>query len=257
MRITRLLAVLVLVVPVLGSVDALEAGPIVYIGLDPGNGHFQPEASPLMANAARFAGGSVDPAIGYLEAGAGFGSGTVGPKLVSEGFTNLTLLTSASLAIIDLTVYDVLYFGPTTSSTTIADYVAASAAILAYVNGSGGLVVEPNVFDASSWSWVPDAAAIGHSGATNVGDNTVTIVDPGHPVMQGLTSAGLSGWNSSIHSTFSTPAAAGYSVLAVGGTGTAAIIVKGGLVVPEPSSFALLGLGALGLIAYRRKRRAA
>jgi len=39
--------------------------------------------------------------------------------------------------------------------------------------------------------------------------------------------------------------------------GLDAIVFSGDVVVPEPSSFALLGLGALGLIAYRRKRRAA
>ena len=229
------------------------AGPIVYIGLDPGNGHFQPETGPLIGNATRFAGGSLDPKIGYLETGGGF-SGALGPKLTGEGFTDTTLLTSASLAVIDLSIFDMLYFGPTTDVSTIADYVAASGAIASYVAGSGGLVVEPEVFAAASWSWVPDAALIGHSGGINVATETVTITAPLHPVMSGLTSPGLSGWGFSVHSTFSTAAAAGYTVLATDAAGTPVIITKSAVGVPEPTTVVLLGIGLVAL-GFRRKRK--
>ena len=229
------------------------AGPIVYIGLDPGDGHFQPETGPLIKNATTFAGGSLDPKIGYLEAGGGFSTGTLGPKLTAEGFTDTTLLTSASLAVIDLSIFDMLYFGPTTDVSTIADYVAASAAIASYVAGSGGLVVEPEVQAASSWSWVPDAALIGHSGSLNVGTEAVSITAPLHPVMSGLTSTGLSGWGFSVHSTFSTAAAAGYTVLATDASGTPVIITKT-VGVPEPTTVMLLGVGLVA-VGFRRKRK--
>jgi hypothetical protein len=46
------------------------------------------------------------------------------------------------------------------------DHAALTGAIAAFVAAGGGLVVEAQVFDAASWSWVPDAALIGHSGST-------------------------------------------------------------------------------------------
>ena len=245
-RLTNCFAVLW----VLFGVAAADAGNIVYLGLDPAHGHIGriPEV-PLIRNAARFAGGSLDPKIGYLEGGGGFGSNT-GTKLSMAGFTDITLLAPGDLDTIDLTIYDVLYFGPHTNAAVIDDYQTAAVDILAYVNGSGGLVVEPEIFRANSWSWVPHAGLIGHSGATNVVEDTVVITNPSHPVMAGLTSAGLSNWGGAIHSTFSTPAAAGFEVLATNAFGIPVIIV-----IPEPTTLSLLTIGSLALIKRKRPAR--
>lgn len=248
------LTIAFLLVAVFHGVTA-KAGRIVYLGLDP-TSHNVPEAGPLMFNAASWAGGSADPSIAVVNEITGFGGNTV-TKLGAQGFTDVTSVASGSLTAIDLSVFDLLYVAPTTAGSTVANLIAASSDIAAFVAGGGGLVVEPEVFAAGSWSWVPDAALIGHSGSTNDTGNTVTIVEPLHPVMSGLSSAGLSNWLISVHSTFATPGAAGYTTLATKG-GVAAIIVKDTgpepPAVPEPGTLLLVTTGALGLFAIRRRR---
>jgi hypothetical protein len=120
-------------------------------------------------------------------------------------------IPSGALASADLQPYDVLYLGPTTD---VADYAAAAGAIRELGGFGGGLVVEPNVLDPESWSWVPSADRIGHSGAANVGFDTVSIVAPSHPIVEGLTDQGLSHCDMSVHSNFTTPEAGGFVTLA-------------------------------------------
>lgn len=160
------------------------------------------------------------------------------------------------MTLAQLLAYDVLYFGPTTDATTIGHYTANAAKILAYTGSGGGLFVEPEVFDAGSWSWVPYAGLLGHSGPTNVGGETV-VLDPGAPAAlnAGLSNAGLSNWGFSIHSTFATPGAAGFSYASHSGSLTSPIgvTIYRDTTVPEPGLLALLGLGVAGIVRRRRQ----
>jgi len=240
--------VAIVVVLALSSPTA-QANRVVYCGLDPSSTSHcsdEPEAGVLVANMTRWAGGSTDPVIGYLEEGSGFGK-CLTTLLNAAGFTSMTLLNSSNLTTIDLSVYDVLYFGPTTSQAEIANYVAAASKIQSYVNAGGGLVVEPEVFAGNSWSWVPFANQIGHSGSTNVCTEVVTITAPSHPVMAGLTNAGLSRWSCSVHTYFANAEAAGFEVLAVDTYDRPAIIA-----IPEPCTVLLLGIGGLALVRKHR-----
>jgi hypothetical protein len=229
---------------------AAEAG-VVYLGLDP-SAHGQPQAPALVDNAVQFAGGGTNPTIALV----GDNSGGANSLLTSLGYTNITVISSANLGATNLNNFDMLYVALSTSNSTLADLVAASAQIDTYVNGGGGLLVEPQVFAAGSWSWVPLAGQIGHSGATNVATETVVIVDSLHPVMAGLTNAGLSNWGFSVHSFFATAGAAGFDILAVDGQGRPVIVALQNQAVPEPASMLAWGLlTGVGLVGYRLRRR--
>ena len=64
----------------------------------------------------------------------------------------------------------------------------------------------------------------------------MTIVETGHPVVNGLTNAELSNWGDSVHTTFSTPEAAGFLVVADGFDSQAAGDVPYIIVRPEAFS---------------------
>lgn len=266
--ITIAAAAVLLLVVAASSADA----NIVYIGLDPSSSaHPQPQTGPLIANATRFAAGMVDPRIALFREAPGGGFGfTTDTKMAAQGLTMVNTFNANQVGAVlggAFGMFDVLYFAPTTVDADIANYVANAAGIAAFASGGGGLVVEPNVFAAASWTWVPDAALIGHSGATNVGTENVSITAAGmaSPVMTGLTGPGLSGWGFSIHSNFRTPEAAGFETLALDVTsGNIPTIIArvsgpppGPGVIPEPASFSLLGVAGLGLAAYVWRRRKA
>jgi len=245
----KLFVIGALAVLTLTASNAWAVGRIVYIGADPTSSSHHPgqtEAALLAGNAATWAGGSSNPAVGYVESEAGFG-GSVATILTAAGLSNLTQIND--LTNDNLSGYDVVYVGPSTNLAQ-GNIVNAAANVLAYVNGGGGLVVEPEVFDANSWSWVPYANLIGHSGAANVcNPETVNIVAGGHPVMAGLTNAGLSNWGCSVHTTFATPAAAGFQTL----TETSpAPGIPHIIALPEPASLSLLVLGGLSMLRRRR-----
>jgi len=205
-------------------------GRLVYLGLDPSSnqhGCNDDQRFLLAGNAVRWVGQNNDPTTAFVNGGGGFGSET-GFVLALAGLTDLTEILVQDLDTADLSGFEALYIGPRTAG--VADLVAAAANVLSFVQSGGGLVVETNIIDPASWSWVPFADQIGHSGDDNTSSNGVTIVDGSHPVMQGLTSAGLSDWTDSVHSVFSSPGAAEFDELAIdsGSTGLAVIIARGG-----------------------------
>ena len=206
--------------------SAATPGRLVYIGTDPSSDqHFGSAGPPLpnaashlAANAARWAGDDSNPAIGCVEGDSAAGS-QVEVTLVSEGLACASVILVADLDTTDLSNFDVLYTGAAGSDLHVDELVAASGQVLAFVNSGGGLVAETNVFAINSWTWVPFADDISHSGDANLGGAEVLIVQPTHPVMQGLTDAFLSDWGISVHSTFLTPGDAGFQVLALGDAG--------------------------------------
>jgi hypothetical protein len=253
----RLLKVAALSALILGcAASKAFASAIVLVGTDMSD-HYPafPEASTLTRNAVQFAGGSANPTIALIGDGTSFGGNTQG-LLTSLGFT-YTLFTSAQLGTLNYSNYNLLYFAPTTNNTDIANFLANAAAIQNYTSSGGGLVVEAEVFAVGSWSWVPGAALIGHSGSANVGGESV-VLNLAAPLAlrTGLTNAGLSDWGFSVHSTFATPAAGGYSVLTFAGSPTAPaqiIYQETTTAAPEPTTIALVGAG-VGLLRARRKR---
>jgi hypothetical protein len=232
------------------AVPAL-ANSIVYLGTDP-SVHYSSfaQATALAGNVARLAGGNINPKIAYVEADPGFG-GNVNGVLTAAGLTQLTQFTPAGLAAANLNLFDVVYIG---ASTIASAFIPAAANVQSFVNGGGGLIAEAEVHDPASWTWLPYANLIGHSGTSNVSHEAVNIAAPLHPAMAGLTSTGLSNWDFSVHSTFTTPGLAGFTTLSSDFlNGRAHIIV---LQVPEANAFALgvlaFGFTALGSARTRR-----
>jgi hypothetical protein len=226
------------------------ANSIVYLGTDP-SVHYPSfaEAITLAGNVARLAGGIANPKIAYVETDPGFG-GSVNGVLTAAGLTQLTQFTPAGLAAANLNVFDVVYIG---ASTTASALVPAAANVQNFVNSGGGLVAEAEVHDPASWTWLPYANLMGHSGTSNVGHEAVTIAAPLHAAMAGLTSSGLSSWDFSVHSTFTTPGLAGFTTLSTDSlNGRAQIIVRD---VPEPNTVTLAALSLVGFPATRRPRR--
>lgn len=178
-------------------------------------------ASQLSANAATWAGKSDDPLIACVEGDPTFFGSHVEDLLNSEGLACSSVIPAADLDTADLSNFEVLYTGATRDN--VPDLVAATSNVEDFVNGGGGLVVETNIVDSGSWTWVPEASLIGHSGSTNVGGMDTSIVDPDHPVMQALNGDDLSDWGTSVHSIFVTPGNAGFQVLAEGENGTGGI----------------------------------
>jgi len=236
-----------------------SAESIVYVGTDVSD-HYgtHPQAITLTQNVVRFAGGNSDPIIGLVGNGSSFGGNTPG-LLATAGFTNVTLIAPGNLGTTDLSAFQMLYFAPTTLLGDTAAFAAAAGQVLAFVNAGGGLVVEPEVFAAGSWNWVPYAGLLGHSGATNVGDERVVLNGAADPaLLAGLSNAGLSGWGYSVHTTFSTYAAAGFTALTWDGSSTGpGHIIYRQTSAPEPASALLLVLGAAAVGWTSRRRRKA
>ena len=247
-RTVRSITILALLGVLTFVVNARAAsGRIVYTGADPASGSHHPDeaqAVVLARNAVQWVGGSADPIIGY--AAGESAPGGVLAILTDAGFTNLTALTAGDLAVANLSVYDALYIGVVVDGFNYAD---AEANVQSYVDAGGGLVAEPELIQAGAWDWLPFADLIGHSGKANVHNDNVTIVNPGHPVMAGLTDAGLSDWVASIHSTFASPEAAGFARLTNDADSGLAHIIA----IPEPGALSLLTFG--GLMLSRRRWR--
>jgi hypothetical protein len=227
------------------------ANSIVYLGTDP-SVHYPsfPQATTLAGNVARLAGGITNPKIAYVETDPGFG-GSVNGVLTAAGLTQLTQFTPAGLAAANLSLFDVVYVG---ASTAASNFVPAAANVQNFVNSGGGLVAEAEVHDPDSWTWLPYANLIGHSGTSNVSHEAVTIAAALHPAMAGLTSSGLSSWNFSVHSTFSTPGLAGFIALSTDSlNGRAQIIVRE---TPEPNTVTLaaLSLASFAAAGWRHRR---
>jgi len=252
----RLVTIAVLCLGV--SAAPAQADRILYIGADMSD-HFpsQSEAVTLAANAIQWVGREFAPTIGLVGDGSSFGGNTAG-LLTAAGFGGrFTLISPSALSATTLSDYDLLYFAPTTSPSDISDFVASSGAIAAYVAAGGGMVVEPEVFAPGSWGWVPGALLIGSSGPANVCTEQATIVASGHPVMAGLSNAGLANWSCTVHSIFATPEAGGFQTLATS-NGAAFVIARDTPPpVPEPTTLALFGTGLIGVFGRVWRRHTA
>lgn len=223
---------------------------IVYTGQDPSCHYPDYQTIELTQNMVMWAGGSANPSIAYVEDYC-----DVGGLLTAAGFTDVTAIPYADLDTTNLSGFDVLYIGYSSQDSGIlADQSDAASNVQSYVDAGGNLVGEPMN---GPYAWLPYGTAIGGTG--DLGGNSVHIVDPGHPVMAGLTDVGLSGWDSSCHADFASPGAAGFLTLTVDqDNGNQACTVVFPAAVPSMGWIGLVALLALliatGLLFLGRGR---
>jgi hypothetical protein len=253
MRVVKLfLAGVIVVAWSLTGAGAAQAGRLVYMGPDP-SCHYgsNPEAVTLAMNAIQWAGNGSNPRILLVVASCD-GDGL----LATAGFTQVTSINESQFSSTSLSNFDVIYV---TYSSDSSSFISSANKVATFVNSGGGLVIEGN---ANSIAWAPFGSQVGYA---QISTDVTAIVDGSHPVMANLTNAGLSGWGSSSHSEFFTPAAAGFTTLAVDGNDEPNIIVFSGLVsvttatqAPVMGWPALTGLTllllVLGLHRVRRTR---
>ena len=206
------------------SFQTSDTGRLVHIGSDPSSDDhdIDPEASVLAGNAITWAGQSTDPAVAWVEGTQSDSDVLETLTAVLPALTNLTeiLIGDLDTAPLDTSACggspcDVLYVGPMVSSG-FTDLLAAESNVESFVNSGGGLVAEHNLSNANAYKWLPFEDQIGHTGSVNQSGEAVTILETGHPVMAGLTNAGLSNWGFSVHSQFNTAVDAGFLNLAQG-----------------------------------------
>jgi hypothetical protein len=234
----------------LASAATAHAGRLVYMGLDPACHTSHPEAQQLAANAVRWAGNDNDPRILLVKAVCGSDGLTM---LQNAGFTQITDITESQFASQTLSNFDVIYI---THDLLASNYTSSAGAVFRFVNMGGGLVTEGG---ADSLAWAPLGNAIGLNGD---GSDVESIVDSLHPVMAGLTNAGLSNWRSTSHSNFTTPGAGQFLTLAIDGHQVANLIVHEGVIRADTAPVAgwqgmlVLTIALLGWGLYRQRRAA-
>jgi len=128
-----------------------------------------------------------------------------------------TEVSPSGFATVELTAYDVLYVGATFQdpSVTVPSQAALDALnarqsdIADFVESGHAIVALSEPLGNGRFAWLPPAV----TPSAKLDDEHVHIVEPGHPVMEGLTGAGLSNWKSSCHHAFTD--AGSLTVLAV------------------------------------------
>ncbi|MFC1965859.1 hypothetical protein ACFLWI_02785 [Chloroflexota bacterium] len=119
--------------------------------------------------------------------------------------TTFTKVSPTAFATIDLSAYNVLYVGSAfqDSAVTIPSQAALDALnarksdIAEFIQAGHGIVALSEPIGTGRYTWLPFPVT-----ASKLGGNEIKIVEPGHPVMDGLTDAGLSNWNASYHNIF-------------------------------------------------------
>ncbi|MEW6665614.1 MAG: PEP-CTERM sorting domain-containing protein [Thermodesulfobacteriota bacterium] len=116
-----------------------------------------------------------------------------------------TQVTTSAFASVDLYQYDVLYVGETfldgavslVADKTLSALKARETDIAAWLFAGHGLLALSEPIGDGRYDWLPDA--VQPTVGDLVHDDTVWIRNPAHPVMESLTSQGLSGWGTSSH----------------------------------------------------------
>ncbi len=159
-----------------------------------------------------------------------------------------TLLTTGNFTAADLTGVDVLLFSEFSTGAFAID-AATAAKVAAFVGNGGGFYVElgggfPNL----DYSWVPQTGVVSTPGNNPDSDN-IGIVIPSHPLVEGLTSADLSNWNTSAHGDFTSAGSldvvarnnnTGRPVLLAGGFGVGRTVYSNQHSVNHPQGVGLL-----------------
>lgn len=130
-----------------------------------------------------------------------------GPRVLVVGFFSVFNIDQAVTALggslaftndflaSDLTNIDLVLFYES-SSGSFQNNAATTAKITAFVSGGGGLYVE--LGGGQTYNWVPHPGIV----STPFDADDIGIVDPTHPLVEGLTSADLSFWGNSSHGDF-------------------------------------------------------
>jgi hypothetical protein len=227
----------------------------------------------------------------------GIDTGTAWQYSTVTGLTNVasfTRVSEANFATVNLNDYDVLMVSETfqdggvtvPSQSTLNALFARSNDIASWLQAGHGIVALSEPIGIGPYAWLPNNIQLGVSGVA-MGNETVQIVDPSHPVMAGLTDGNLSAWGTSSHNWFFT-FTGGLSILAQNGDGdpiTLAGTYGAGRVVlttqdadfhnfyngnetslrlvqnavdwvspvPEPSMVWLLTMGLVGVLGFRKK----
>ena len=142
------------------------------------------------------------------------------PSLVGVDFTEISPTAFATAVLSDFHVLLI-------SETFLDDFVTAAAQdvldalnardadIEAFLADGGGVVALSEPIGTGRFAWLPDPIEPILGGFLS--DDTVSIVDPFHPVVAGLTDTGLSGWIVASHGNFLTTG--GLDVLVDDGAG--------------------------------------
>lgn len=132
-------------------------------------------------------------------------------EIISE-LTNVTFteVSISDFATTNLDLYDVLFVSETftNSSVTLASQATLDALasresdISSWLYNGHGIVALSEPIGTNPFDWIPNSI---EPDVTFSGNNNISIVDPLHPVMQGLTNQDLSGWNTSSHGFLTVP----------------------------------------------------
>jgi len=110
-----------------------------------------------------------------------------------------TEISTVDFATVDLNNYDVLFISDYYSSNVQTALANRASDIEAWIKAGHGVLTLSSVSCEDPLTWLPSAV---RPSCTVDNSDTVTIFDPTHPVMTGLTNAGLSGWEQSAHGYF-------------------------------------------------------